>query len=51
MVALVAGWLHTRAEGTGRVLIQVVLGLAAAAVLVQVVLTGDAGSRAVWEGF
>ncbi len=29
---------------------RVVLGLAAAAVLVLVVLTGDAGSRAVWEG-
>ncbi len=51
VIALVAGWLHTRAEGASRVAVQVVLGLAAAAVLVQVVLTGDAGARAVWEGF
>ena len=51
VVALIAGWLHTRATGAGRLAVQVVLGLAAVAVLVQVVLTGDAGSRAVWEGF
>ncbi|MEJ7794931.1 MAG: DUF2231 domain-containing protein [Nocardioides sp.] len=47
-VALAAGWMHTRA-GAARVAIRVLLGLAAAAVLVSVVLTGDAGTRAVWE--
>jgi hypothetical protein len=49
-VALAAGWWHDR-EGPGRVVTRVVLGVVAAAVLVQVVLTGDAGSRAVWESF
>lgn len=47
-IALVTAWLHTR-TGALRVLLRLVLGLAAAAVLVQVVLTGDAGARAVWE--
>lgn len=50
VVALATGWWHGR-EGVVRVVSRLVLGLAAAAVLVQVVLTGDAGSRAVWEGF
>lgn len=50
LVALAAGWLHAR-TGPGRVVSRVVLGLAAAAVLVQVVLTGEAGARAVWESF
>jgi len=48
VVAVVAGWMHARA-GVARVAIGVLLGLSAAAVLVQVVLTGDAGARAVWE--
>lgn len=48
LVALAAGWLHGRI-GAVRVASRVVLGLAAAAVLVQVALTGDAGTRAVWE--
>lgn len=47
-VALVAGWLHPR-EGALRVVLRAALGVAALAVLVQVVRTGDAGSRAVWE--
>lgn len=47
--ALAAGWLHGR-EGLVRTGSRVVLGFAAVAVLVQVVRTGDAGSRAVWEG-
>ncbi len=50
LVALLTGWLHGR-TGPVRVVSWAVLGLAAAAVLVQVVLTGDAGARAVWEGF
>ncbi len=48
LVAVAAGWMHPRA-GVARVAIRVLLGLSAAAVLVQVVLTGDAGARAVWE--
>lgn len=48
LVALAAGWLHGRI-GAVRVASRVVLGLAAAAVLVQVALTGDADTRAVWE--
>ena len=47
VVAAVSGWLHARA-GPVQLGLRVLLALAAAAVLVQVVLTGDAGSRAVW---
>ena len=47
VVAVVAGWLHAR-SGPVQVTLRVVLAVAAAAVLVQVALTGDAGSRAVW---
>lgn len=47
-VAVAAGLLHSRA-GVVRVGLRVALAVAAAVVLVQVVLTGDAGSRAVWE--
>jgi len=47
VVAVVAGWLHAR-SGPVQVTLRVVLAVASAAVLVQVVLTGDAGSRAVW---
>lgn len=49
-VAVAAGWSHTR-PGIARLIVRVVLGLTATAVLVQVVLTGDAGARAVWERF
>lgn len=47
VVAVVAGWLHGRA-GALRVAVPVVLAAAALAVLVQVVLTGEAGARSVW---
>jgi len=50
VIAVAAGWLHGR-TGLARAVISVLLGLSAAAVLVQVVLTGDAGARAVWESF
>lgn len=46
-VALVSGWLHARSGPVGLGL-RALLAVAAAAVLVQVALTGDAGSRAVW---
>ena len=48
-VALVSGWLHAR-SGPVRLALRGLLAVAAVAVLVQVVLTGDAGSRAVWGG-
>ena len=48
LVAASAGWMHARA-GVARVAVRVLLGLSAGAVLVLVVLTGDAGARAVWE--
>jgi hypothetical protein len=47
-VAVVSTWLHAR-EGIVQVVLRVALGLVSLALLVQVVLTGDAGSRAVWE--
>ena len=47
VVALGAGWLHSR-TGAVRVVIDVLLGVLALAVLVLVVRTGDAGARAVW---
>lgn len=50
VVALVAGWWHAR-PGVLRTVAQAVLAVAAVAVLVQVVLTGDSGARAVWESF
>lgn len=46
--AALSAWLHARA-GVARLALAVVLAMASAAVLVQVVLTGDAGARAVWE--
>lgn len=46
-VALAAGWFHTR-TGAVRAVLNVLLGVAALAVLVLVTLTGDAGARAVW---
>lgn len=47
VVAVATAGLHRR-EGAVRVATHVLLALAAAATLVTVVLTGDAGSRAVW---
>ena len=49
VLAVLAAWLHTR-TGAVRVVLNVLLGLAALAVLALAVLAGDAGSRAVWEG-
>jgi uncharacterized membrane protein len=46
-IALVSGWLHTR-TGAVRIVLNVLLAIAAVALLVMVVRTGDAGSRAVW---
>ncbi len=46
-VALAAGWLHDR-PGALRVALRGLLAVAALAVLVMVVLVGDAGARAVW---
>ena len=46
-VALAAGSLH-ESRGALRVGVQVLLAIGAVATLVSVVLTGDAGSRAVW---
>ncbi len=47
VVALAAAFLHER-RGALRVGVQSLLVVAALATLVSVVLTGDAGSRAVW---
>jgi hypothetical protein len=49
VVAVAAGWLHGR-PGAVRTAGRVLLALLAVAVLVQVVLVGDAGARAVWQG-
>jgi hypothetical protein len=46
-IAVVAGALHER-RGAVRVGVQTVLVVGALATLVSVVLTGDAGARAVW---
>lgn len=48
VVAVLAAWLHRR-TGPVRWLVGGALAVAATAVLVQAVLTGDAGARAVWE--
>ena len=47
LVAIVAGWLHSR-TGALRVVIDVLLAVAAVALLVWVFRTGEAGARAVW---
>ncbi|MGH3345813.1 MAG: DUF2231 domain-containing protein [Nocardioides sp.] len=47
-VSLVAGWLHAN-TGMARVVLRGALAVAALGLLVQVVRTGDAGARAVWE--
>lgn len=49
-IALAAGLLHLR-EGAQRWLLDALLAIGAIVVLVLVVLTGDAGARAVWDGF
>ena len=49
VLAVLAAWLHTR-TGAVRVVLNVLLGLAAVAVIALAVLAGDSGSRAVWEG-
>ena len=47
IVAVVAAWLHAQ-TGAVRAALNVALGALALGVLVLVVLTGDAGARAVW---
>ena len=47
VLAVLAAWLHTR-TGAVRMVLNVLLGLAAVAVIVLAVMAGDAGSRAVW---
>src|SRR4029453_6182659 len=47
VLAVLSAWLHTR-TGAVRVVLNVLLGLAAVAVIALAVLAGDAGSRAVW---
>lgn len=47
VVAAVSGWWTSR-SGPARILLDVLLAAGAVAVLVLVVLTGDAGTRAVW---
>jgi uncharacterized membrane protein len=46
-LALVSGWLATR-TGALRIVLDVLLGVAAVLVLALVFLTGEAGARAVW---
>ena len=45
--AILAGWLHAR-TGALRVVVDVLLAVAAVVVLVWVFRTGEAGARAVW---
>jgi uncharacterized membrane protein len=47
LVALVSGWRDPRTRA-GRIVLNVLLAVAAVALLVIVVRTGDAGARAVW---
>ena len=47
VVALATAWWHTR-TGVVRALLLTLLGASALGTLVMVVLTGDAGARAVW---
>jgi hypothetical protein len=47
LLAIVSGWLHTR-TGALRIVLDVLLGVAAVLLLVWVFLTGEAGARAVW---
>jgi uncharacterized membrane protein len=48
VVALVAGWLSTR-TGALRVVLDVLLVVAAVLLIGSVLLTGEAGARAVWD--
>jgi hypothetical protein len=47
VAAVVAGWLHPR-PGIARLVTSLALGVTAVALLIAVVLAGDAGARAVW---
>lgn len=47
VVALVSAWLHSR-TGAVRVVLNVLLAIAAVALLVAVIRSGDSGARAVW---
>jgi hypothetical protein len=47
VVAFTTAWFHTR-TGVVRALLLTLLGVSALGTLVMVVLTGDAGARAVW---
>ena len=47
VIALASGWFATR-TGALRIVLDVLLGIAAVATLVLVFLTGEAGARAVW---
>jgi len=47
VIALASGWFATR-TGALRIVLDVLLGVAAIATLVLVFLTGEAGARAVW---
>lgn len=47
VIAVAAGWFATR-SGALRIVLDVLLGVAAVALLVLVFLTGEAGARAVW---
>jgi uncharacterized membrane protein len=46
-VALLSGWLHSR-TGAIRVVLNVVLAIAAVTMLVAVIRSGDSGAQAVW---
>ena len=48
VVAVAACWFHDR-TGRGQDVLNVALGVLALGTLVVVVLTGDAGARAVWS--
>ena len=50
-VALLNGVLHERLADAGRLLLGALLAAGAIGVVVTVVLTGDAGAKAVWSGF
>ena len=50
-VALLSALLHERLTGVVRILLGVLLAATAIGVIVMVVLTGEAGAKAVWTGF
>jgi uncharacterized membrane protein len=47
IVAIMAAWFHTR-TGVVRIVLSVLLAVAAVGTLVLTILTGDAGAQAVW---